>query len=96
MASSSAQAHKRSHSLLLFQKLVSLRDSASPLTLILDSLEQSAKPLLREFIERAKVCMSVYPLPASSIPCPGLASCLSRSRPPAPEPFFCLMSTCSD
>jgi elongator complex protein 5 len=51
----SAQAHKRAHSLLLFEKLLNLRDSASPLNLILDSLEQSAQPLLQEFMRRAKV-----------------------------------------
>ncbi|ROW02802.1 hypothetical protein VSDG_01805 [Cytospora chrysosperma] len=51
----SAQAHKRSHSLLLFQKLLNLRDSASPLTLVLDTLEQSASPLIDEFITRAKI-----------------------------------------
>lgn len=47
-------SHSRSHSLLLLQKLLNLRDGASPLTLLLDSLEQSAKPLLAEFIARAK------------------------------------------
>jgi elongator complex protein 5 len=52
----SAQAHHRSHSLLLLQKLLSLRDSASPLTLICDTIEQSAGPLVREVISRAKVC----------------------------------------
>ncbi|GKT58688.1 elongator complex protein 5 [Colletotrichum tofieldiae] len=51
----SAENHSRSHSLLLFQKLLNLRDSASPLTLVLDSLEQSAAPVLREFVSRAKV-----------------------------------------
>ncbi|ROW08994.1 hypothetical protein VMCG_02995 [Cytospora schulzeri] len=51
----SAQAHKRSHSLLLFQKLLNLRDSASPLTLVLDTLEQSASPVIDEFITRAKI-----------------------------------------
>ncbi|KAJ4389371.1 hypothetical protein N0V93_006838 [Gnomoniopsis smithogilvyi] len=51
----SAQAHRRSHSLLLFQKLLNLRDSASPLTLVLDTLEQSASPLIQEFITRAKI-----------------------------------------
>ncbi|KAM7202776.1 Elongator complex protein 5 [Naviculisporaceae sp. PSN 640] len=51
----SAQAHQRSHSLLLLQKLLNLRDSASPLTLILDSLEQSAGPLIQEFTTRAKL-----------------------------------------
>ncbi|KAK3997478.1 Elongator complex protein 5 [Cladorrhinum sp. PSN332] len=51
----SAQAHHRSHSLLLLQKLLNLRDTASPLTLILDTLEQRATPLVQEFITRAKI-----------------------------------------
>ncbi|KAG6356720.1 hypothetical protein INS49_014594 [Diaporthe citri] len=53
--SPSAQAHKRSHSLLLLQKLLNLRDNASPLTLVLDTLEQGATPVLQEFITRAKI-----------------------------------------
>ncbi|KAK9419781.1 putative Elongator complex protein 5 [Seiridium unicorne] len=52
------QSHARSHALLLFQKLLNLRDSASPLTLVLDTLEQSGRPVLREFIARAKVSRS--------------------------------------
>ncbi|KAK1655432.1 histone acetylation protein 2 [Colletotrichum phormii] len=51
----SAENHSRSHSLLLFQKLLNLRDGASPLTLVLDSLEQSAAPVFRELVSRAKV-----------------------------------------
>ncbi|KAF6841676.1 Elongator complex protein 5 [Colletotrichum plurivorum] len=51
----SAENHSRSHSLLLFQKLLNLRDGASPLTLVLDSLEQPAAPVLREFVSRAKL-----------------------------------------
>jgi len=51
----SVQAHQRTHGLLLLQKLLNLRDNASPLTLILDSLEQSARQLVREFTTRAKV-----------------------------------------
>ncbi|KAM0285173.1 hypothetical protein ACHAQH_001602 [Verticillium albo-atrum] len=51
----SAQSHSRSHSLLLLQKLLNLRDGSSPLTLALDNLEQSAAPLIREFITRAKI-----------------------------------------
>ncbi|KAG5915882.1 hypothetical protein E4U61_004166 [Claviceps capensis] len=47
--------HSRSHSLLLLQKLLNLRDAASPLTLILDSLEQPAQPVLEEFVTRAKI-----------------------------------------
>lgn len=50
-----SSVHTRSHSLLLLQKLVNLRDAASPLTLVLDSLEQPAGPLVAEFITRAKV-----------------------------------------
>ncbi|KAF7548730.1 hypothetical protein G7046_g8574 [Stylonectria norvegica] len=48
-------AHTRSHSLLLLQKLLNLRDGASPLTLVLDSLEQTAQPVLGEFIARSKI-----------------------------------------
>ncbi|OTB07732.1 hypothetical protein M426DRAFT_317629 [Hypoxylon sp. CI-4A] len=55
---SSTQSHARSHALLLLQKLLNLRDSASPLTLVLDTLEQSAKPVLREFLTRAKASKS--------------------------------------
>lgn len=51
----SAQAHKRSHSLLLLQKLLNLRDNASPLTLVLDTLEQGSGPVLQEFTTRARV-----------------------------------------
>lgn len=47
--------HRRTHNLLLIQKLLSLRDAASPFTLIVDSLEQSSKPLLWEYIKRSKV-----------------------------------------
>jgi hypothetical protein len=49
-------SYRRTHNLLLISKLLSQRDSASPFTLVLDSLEQSAKCLLREYIKRAKVC----------------------------------------
>ncbi|KAH8205201.1 hypothetical protein TruAng_000613 [Truncatella angustata] len=55
---SAGQTHARSHALLLFQKLLNLRDSASPLTLVLDTLEQSGRPVLHEFIARAKVSRS--------------------------------------
>lgn len=55
----SAQAHKRSHSLLLLQKLLNLRDNASPLTLVLDTLEQGSTPVLQEFTTRAKVGCSI-------------------------------------
>ncbi|KAJ5825821.1 hypothetical protein N7474_002959 [Penicillium riverlandense] len=48
-------AHRRTHNLLLISKLLSLRDTASPLTLLLDSLQQPATPLIREYIRRAKL-----------------------------------------
>lgn len=48
-------AHRRTHNLLLISKLLSLRDTASPLTLLVDSLEQPAIPLTKEYIRRAKV-----------------------------------------
>lgn len=47
--------HARSHSLLLLQKLLNLRDGASPLTLVIDNLEQPARSVLSEFVSRAKV-----------------------------------------
>ncbi|KAM3535539.1 hypothetical protein MY4038_001224 [Beauveria bassiana] len=47
--------HTRSHSLLLLQKLLNLRDGASPLTLLVDTLEQPATPVISEFITRAKL-----------------------------------------
>ncbi|OAA72433.1 killer toxin sensitivity protein [Cordyceps fumosorosea ARSEF 2679] len=48
-------AHTRSHSLLLLQKLLNLRDGASPFTLLLDNLEQPATSVVSEFITRAKL-----------------------------------------
>jgi len=47
--------HRRTHNILLISKLLNLRDNASPFTLVLDSLEQSGKTLVREFASRAKV-----------------------------------------
>jgi elongator complex protein 5 len=48
-------SHRQTHNLLLISKLLSLRDTASPLTLLLDSLEQPATPLIHEYIRRARV-----------------------------------------
>jgi len=50
----SAIAQRRTHNLLLFQKLLNLREGASPFTLLLDTVEQTAKPVTREFMTRAK------------------------------------------
>ena len=47
--------HRRTYNLLLISKLLNQRDAASPFTLVLDSLEQSAGPLVREYLKRANV-----------------------------------------
>ena len=52
--------HRRLHNLLLFRKLLSSQDASSPFTLVLDSVEQSARPLVRHFIHGAKVCFCLY------------------------------------
>ncbi|KAK6595711.1 elongator complex protein 5 [Botrytis cinerea] len=49
---------RRTHNTLLFQKLLNLRDGASPLTLVLDSLEQSGRLVVREFWRRALISKS--------------------------------------
>ncbi|RDW83871.1 Elongator subunit IKI1 [Aspergillus mulundensis] len=51
----SSLSHRQTHNLLLISKLLSLRDTASPLTLLLDSLEQPATPLIKEYIRRARL-----------------------------------------
>ena len=66
----SAQSHARSHALLLLQKLLNLRDGASPLTLVLDSLEQSGRPVVREFMARAKVGPHNSPVPSRALSVP--------------------------
>ncbi|KAI9742069.1 MAG: hypothetical protein M1834_000459 [Cirrosporium novae-zelandiae] len=48
----SSLAQRRTHNLLLFSNLLDLRDNSSPFTLILDSLEQSGKPLVGEFFRK--------------------------------------------
>ena len=49
------QQHRRTHNILLISKLLNQRDAASPFTLLLDTLEQSAKPLVAECLKRAEV-----------------------------------------
>ncbi|KAF2491771.1 hypothetical protein BU16DRAFT_128061 [Lophium mytilinum] len=46
---------RRSHNLLLISKLLNQRDASSPFTLVIDSLEQSAKPFVKEYVRRAKL-----------------------------------------
>ncbi|DAA76660.1 TPA_exp: Uncharacterized protein A8136_7337 [Trichophyton benhamiae CBS 112371] len=48
-------SHRRTHNLLLISKLLNLREGAAPLTLVQDSLEQPAAPLLKEYIRRTKL-----------------------------------------
>ncbi|PQE21589.1 histone acetylation 2 protein [Rutstroemia sp. NJR-2017a WRK4] len=49
---------RRTHNTLLFQKLLNLRDGASPFTLVLDTLEQSGAPIVKEFWRRALISKS--------------------------------------
>ncbi|KAI5290527.1 hypothetical protein KEM54_001280 [Ascosphaera aggregata] len=51
-------SHRRTHNLLLISKLLNLREGASPLTLIVDSLEQPATRLLTEYIRRGQLSRS--------------------------------------
>ncbi|EXJ62395.1 hypothetical protein A1O7_02830 [Cladophialophora yegresii CBS 114405] len=51
--------HRRTHNLLLISKLLSQQSQASPFTLVLDTLEQPARPLLREYLRRAKLSKQV-------------------------------------
>ncbi|KAK4945533.1 hypothetical protein LTR10_015152 [Elasticomyces elasticus] len=48
-------AHRRTHNLLLISKLLNQRDHASPFTLVLDTLEQPANSLLREYLRRSRL-----------------------------------------
>jgi elongator complex protein 5 len=61
-----ANSHGRSHSLLLLQRLLNFRDAASPLTLLLDNLEQPARPVISELMTRAKVLFYPYGLIATA------------------------------
>jgi len=51
--------HRRTHNLLLIAKLLNQREATSPFTLITDSVEQSGKPLLREYVKRATVSLAL-------------------------------------
>lgn len=46
------------YSVLLLQKLLGLRDGISPLTLVLDTLQEPGTVVLEEFMLRAKVGIS--------------------------------------
>ncbi|TDZ73147.1 Elongator complex protein 5 [Colletotrichum trifolii] len=82
----STENHSRSHSLLLFQKLLNLRDNASPLTLVLDSLEQGAAPVLREFVSRAKIAKAkVILLSFATLKCPQDVDVLVKARGKTPR-----------
>jgi hypothetical protein len=74
---------RRTHNTLLFQKLLNLRDGASPFTLVLDTLEQSGGPVVREFARRAKVCaLSHYALLLGKTPFEEDTSACSSSFAP--------------
>lgn len=60
MSSVKLMQHRRTHNLILISKLLGCRENVSPLTLILDSLEQSARPLVKEMIRRANVSMPCF------------------------------------
>ena len=51
-------SHRRTHNILLISRLLNQREGASPFTLVLDTLEQPAHPLLREYVKRSQVCLS--------------------------------------
>ena len=47
---------------ILLERLLSLRPGSSPFTLVLDTLEQSSKTLVKEYIRRANVFLSFSPI----------------------------------
>jgi elongator complex protein 5 len=51
--------HRRTHNLLLISKLLSQQSQTSPFTLVLDTLEQPARPLLKEYVRRAILAKTV-------------------------------------
>ena len=76
-----ALQHRRLHKLLRIQKLLALREGSSPFTLLLDSVEQSAKPLVRQYIRNAKVIPSLSKSSRDQLkPMTGF-----RSRNPSPS-----------
>ncbi|KAK4915197.1 hypothetical protein LTR66_017102 [Elasticomyces elasticus] len=77
-------SHRRTHNVLLISRLLNHREGASPLTLVLDTLEQPAKPLLREYIRRANLSRTHIVLLSFSTPRapPGISTfipCWSKS-----------------
>ena len=52
-------SHRRAHNILLISRLLNQREGASPFCLLIDSLEQPAKPLLQEYTRRANVCLKL-------------------------------------
>ena len=48
-------SHSRTQSLLLINKILDCRDNVSPFTLVVDSLEQPAGPVVDEVLRRAAV-----------------------------------------
>ncbi|MCJ1320990.1 hypothetical protein MMC15_006331, partial [Xylographa vitiligo] len=80
-------SHHRTHSLLLIQRLLSpASSSASPFTLILDSLEQSGKPLIQEYIRRANASKTpvIYVAHTALNPPRGIDTLIRARRKPLP------------
>ncbi|KAF6223207.1 hypothetical protein HO133_000049 [Letharia lupina] len=76
-----ALQHRRVHNLLLIQKLLASRDASSPFTLVLDSVEQSAGPLVRHYIHHAKASkMDVVFVSYESLKPPADVTALIKAR----------------
>ncbi|KAK4137626.1 hypothetical protein BT67DRAFT_453887 [Trichocladium antarcticum] len=78
----SALSIDRNHKRRLLQNILNQKDNASPLTLILDSLEQSAQPLVQEFMRAAKVVRraKVIFVSFATVKKPPLADVLIKGR----------------
>ncbi|KAI5852234.1 Elongator complex protein 5 [Tricharina praecox] len=89
--------HRRTHNLLLVSRLLSLRDTASPFTLLLDSLSQSSRPLVREYIERAITakCKTVFVSFSTFSPPQGITTLISARRKPIPVLQKEIFAACS-
>ncbi|PUU74226.1 Elongator subunit Iki1-domain-containing protein [Tuber borchii] len=72
--------HRRTHNLLLITRLLSLRDGVSPFTLLLDSLSQSARPLLREYIRRQQSGTRIIFISFETVVAPEGVSVFIRAR----------------
>jgi elongator complex protein 5 len=83
MSPTSTLDHRRTHNLLLISRLLNLRDNASPFTLLLDSLSQSSRPLILEYITRAQASKHqiLYLTFNTFLPPPGVTTIPARRLP---------------